>query len=170
MKTRNLIQRSSSVTVLVDKVGIQRGIVSTVDRLVRRRIVPVASLYDDGLRADVAAGEIPVVKAQRAVVVVDVAEVGADALVIANLVSGVATQVAVEVAEALVVLFKDDDLGLDLAAQLGDDLFGHFLENRQSLLDDLDRLRMTHDSLGRVYRLMPVVAVEIVDTVERVEV
>lgn len=60
-------------------------------------------------------------RAEGAVLAEEVAEVVGDAGVVADLVTGDAAEIVVEVVEAGVELLEDDGLGLDFADLLGDD-------------------------------------------------
>jgi len=120
--------------------------VSAVDGAARAAS-PVVARGDDVGVAEIAAGETEVAGAERAVTLVEVAEVRGDVRVVSDTATGEAPEVAAEAVQARVELFEDDGLGLNLADLLGDDPLGHLLEDKQALLNDLNRLAVADNFL-----------------------
>ena len=84
-------------------------------------IAPVATRGDDVGVSKVVSGEAPVVGAQGAIAVVEVAEMRGNARVISDRTTRGAAEVAAEAVQAGVELLEYDGLGLDFADLLGDD-------------------------------------------------
>ena len=84
-------------------------------------VAPVATRGDDVRVSKVASGEAPVVGAQGAVAVVEVAEMRGNARVISNRTARGAPEVAAEAVQAGVELLEYDGLGFDFADLLRDD-------------------------------------------------
>jgi len=140
-----------------------------VDKLGGALVIPVVALDNDGVLAEILARELPVVEVERQVVLVDdLGEVLDDFLVIANLVmTGPAHKVATESVKTSTELLKDDGLSLDLTDGLGDDLLGHFLEDKETLLNDVNFLNPANKLVLLLYKdLLELVAVPVVNTVE----
>jgi len=116
------------------------------------------------------ASEAEVRRAEGPVLLEEVAEVRGNARVETNMEARGAAEVVAEEPEARMELLKDDGLRLDLAHLLGDDAFGHLLDDEQALLDDLDGLGVA-DELGVLLNdgLAADVADEVVGAVEVVE-
>lgn len=132
--------------------------------------VPVGAANDDGLRATGGARESEVITGERAIGVANATEMTRDALIEANGMAGGAAQIVAEVAKAGVELLKDDRLGLNLTDLLSNDALGHLLEDKKTLLDDFNGLGMADELLRLNNGLGDVRAIEVVDTVEIVEV
>lgn len=76
------------------------GLVGVSNTAVGAAVVPVASSGNDVGASEAGAGEAPVVGAQRAVAVVEVAEVGGDARVVSDVATGEVSEVAAEAVQA----------------------------------------------------------------------
>jgi len=167
--SRRLHSQAHSASEVVDIVAIPGRVIGRVHRLVRALVIPVVSGGDDCLGSNVAPTEVPVVGAERPIRAVDAPVVGDDPTVVPHLVARVATQVPVEVAKASVVLLKHDRLSFHIADLFGDNPFGDFLEDGEALLDDFNGLGVTDDVLGGFQSLTPIIAVEVVHSIEIVK-
>jgi len=124
--------------------------------------------------SEVATRESEVAVAERAVAVVEVAEVRGDVRVVSDIAAREAPEVAAEAVHARVELLEDNGLRLNVADLLGDDALGHLLENKEALLDDCDALAVANEFLlllhdgdrGRA----EVTVVEVIGAVEVIEV
>jgi hypothetical protein len=128
---------------------------------------------DDGLVSEIVTSEAKVVGAEGAVTADDLTEVTSDPAVEADLVVGVATEIAAEAVQARVPLLEDDGLSLNLADLLGDDPLGHLLENDQALLNDFNTLSAADELVLLLYNDLVVVgtikvfgAIEVVKVVQ----
>jgi len=110
--------------------------------------VPVGASREDVVAAEVVARETEVVDGQRVALIDNVAEVAGDSTVEADGAARNVAQVRAEAAEAGVELLKDDGLGLNCADLLRDNALGHFLENQEALLNDLNGLAVAHELAG----------------------
>lgn len=135
----------------------------------RGGIVPVGTINNSGLRAEIVTAEAKVAVTERAVSVTDAAKVAGDALVEANRVTRGAAQVTAEVTKTGMELFEDDGLRLNFTDLLSDDTLGHLLKYKQTLLDDLNSLGVA-DYVLLLHDLNDVRAIEIIDTIEVVKV
>lgn len=135
-------------------------------------VAPVVTRGDDVGVSKVVSREAPVVGAQGAITVVEVAEIRGNARIISNTTSGGAPKVAAEAVQAGVELLKYHGLGFDFADLLGDDALGHLLKNKEPLLDDLDAFRMADDFLlldNGDRTLTEVAVIEVIGAVEVVK-
>jgi hypothetical protein len=162
--------RAARGTSLRRTLGSIVGVSDTDEGL--RAIIVVARGTDVRL-SKVAARETEVVGTQRAVAVLDRAEVGGDVGVVSDTATRLAPEVAAEAARARVELLENDGLSLDFADLLCDDALSHLLEDEKALLDDFDALGVA-DSLRLLNdgdRLLTELAVvEVAGAVEVVEV
>jgi len=127
-------------------VGTLGSVIGVSNGDVRAAVNPVVAADDDTVAAHIVTTETEVVGGEGSVRVVEVSVVANNVGVVADLVATVATsQVVAESSKAGMELFKDDSLSLNLADLLGDDSLGHFLEDNQALLDDLDLLSVAHE-------------------------
>jgi len=115
-----------------------------------------------------------VIGIERVVSIANVAEVAGDVLVVADMMTGGATQVVAEVTKTGMELLEDDSLCLNFTNLLSDDTLGHLLEYKQTLLDDLDSLSVANyllsglDLLGEVDGAIKVIStIEVVEVVKR---
>jgi len=131
------------------------------------------SLDDDGVLAEVLAGEVPIVEVEGSVVVDELGEVLDDLLIVSDLVvlSRVPAEVASESVQASEPLLEDNGLNLNLADGLNDDPLGHLLENKEALLDDVDLMSPADELVVPANEdLLELVPIPVVDTIEVVEV
>jgi len=118
--------------------------------------------------------EPKIVGAERAIGIHDATVVAGDTTIVANAVAGMAPDIMAEGAHARLELLENDGLGLDLTDLLGDNPLGHFLNNEEALLNDLDALTVADklrvlldDDLAPHIASEVVGAVEVVETIER---
>jgi hypothetical protein len=136
------------------------------------RIDPVSSTDSNDMASDIMTAEAKVVSRKAPVKVIEILEVPDNVRVVTNLEARESVKISLEMTEAGVELLKDDGLGLDFADLLGDDAFGHLLEDGETLLDDddalgvADELLFGDDGLGEVGMGEVVNAVEVIEARE----
>jgi len=138
---------------------------------VRAAVDPVAAADDNRVASHIVTAETEVVGGEGSVRIEEVPVVACDVGVVADLVATVASQVVAESSKAGMELFKDNGLSLDLTDLLGDDSLGHFLEDNQALLDDLDLLGVAHEFVVLLNDYLVVVRTrEVVGSIKVIEV
>lgn len=153
------------------------GSVGLADGSERVVVIPVVPTNDDGVLAEVVASESPVIEIEVTVVVDDLGCVADNLLIETDLVVvGDATDVTAETTKARVELSPNDSLGFNVTDGLSDDLLGEFLQNEQTLLNDLDllnfaadELRLLHESLLELPSVKVIASVEVVEVIQRLE-
>lgn len=134
-------------------------------------IVPVGSTNNNSVGTDIGAGETEVASGQGTIRKANITEVASNGTVKTNRVTRDAVKVVLEQSKTSVELFKNNGLGLYFADLFEDDPLCHFLEDDETLLDDLDGFGVADNLVSGFYDLGEVRgAVEVVDTVEIVEV
>jgi hypothetical protein len=116
------------------------------------------------------AAEAKVSGRERAIRIANVAKVAGDTLVEADIMPRGAAQVMAEVTKTGMELLEDDGLGLNFTNLLRNDTLGHLLEHNQALLDNFNSFSMANHLLLLDDLLDDVRAVEVIGTVEVVEV
>jgi hypothetical protein len=123
------------------------SLVGASDASVGAAVIPVVAAWDNVRASEIVAREAEVVGAQRAVAVLHGAEVRANARVVSDTTTGGTSKIAAEAVHAGVELLEDNGLGLYFADLLTDNAFGHLLEDKKALLDDLNAFRVADNLL-----------------------
>lgn len=146
------------------------GNVCIVNTAVGGAVVPVATTDNNSAATNINTAEAEVMVSDASILVEELAPVTSNALIEADTVTTDAAEVTVEASNAAVPLLEDNDLGLDVADGFGDDFLREFLEDNQSLLNDVDVVGAADEVTLANDDLLGVTPVKVVNTVEAVEV
>ena len=128
------------------------------------------STDDNSTTSNINTTEAEVVVRQTPIFKEEVTEVAGNCLIESDAVTADAAQIASEASKAAVPLLEDYDLRLDIANVLGDNSFREFLKNNKSLLNNVDMVGTAHKLPLPDENLIETVAVEVVGSIEAIEV
>lgn len=144
--------------------------VRLVDAHERARIFPVVTTEDVSLPSDIEAGEAKMVAGEPAVAFEQVAEAASNSMVVSDTAPGNSPQISLEVTQAAVELRECNYLGFHVANVLNNYSLAQLAENSETLLDNLDLSLVADEFPVFDNDLVEVTSIEVVDTVEAVEV
>lgn len=135
----------------------------------RPRVIPVVSTWNPQVLSDVDTPEAEVSVAEGTILIEQLQSEDRNAGVKTNIMTGLAPQIAPEIPQATSELFEDDDLRLDVANLLGDNLLRNLLDDGKLLLNDRDSLTLAYVLLPHEEDSIVPEAIEIADSEEVVE-